>query len=56
MASLIQSGAGKSTLVRCINFLERPTKGSVIFDGKTGNLSLKELLVRQSIEYDFPAV
>ncbi len=27
------SGAGKSTLVRCINFLERPTAGSVIFDG-----------------------
>ena len=28
------SGAGKSTLVRCINFLERPTSGSVIIDGK----------------------
>lgn len=27
------SGAGKSTLVRCINFLERPTNGTVIFDG-----------------------
>lgn len=27
------SGAGKSTLVRCINLLERPTKGSVIIDG-----------------------
>ncbi|NLO10111.1 MAG: ATP-binding cassette domain-containing protein, partial [Clostridiales bacterium] len=26
------SGAGKSTLVRCINYLERPTKGRVIFD------------------------
>ena len=23
------SGAGKSTLVRCINLLERPTKGAV---------------------------
>lgn len=46
-----QSGAGKSTLVRCMNFLERPTKGSVIFDGKNlADLSLKELLkVRQSI-------
>ena len=28
------SGAGKSTLVRCINLLERPTEGSVIFDGQ----------------------
>ncbi|MBR1552749.1 MAG: methionine ABC transporter ATP-binding protein [Schwartzia sp.] len=27
------SGAGKSTLVRCINLLERPTKGSVIVGG-----------------------
>ena len=27
------SGAGKSTLVRCINLLERPTKGTVIVDG-----------------------
>lgn len=28
------SGAGKSTLVRCINYLERPTKGQVLFNGK----------------------
>ena len=28
------SGAGKSTLVRCINMLERPTKGKVIVDGQ----------------------
>ncbi len=28
------SGAGKSTLVRCINFLEKPTAGKVIFEGK----------------------
>ncbi len=27
------SGAGKSTLVRCINFLEKPTEGRVLFDG-----------------------
>lgn len=27
------SGAGKSTLVRCINLLERPTKGQVFVDG-----------------------
>lgn len=28
------SGAGKSTLVRCMNLLERPEEGKVIFDGK----------------------
>ena len=28
------SGAGKSTLIRCINMLERPTKGQVIVDGQ----------------------
>ena len=27
------SGAGKSTLVRCINALETPTSGTVVFDG-----------------------
>ena len=29
-----QSGAGKSTLVRCINMLERPSGGSVMFEGR----------------------
>lgn len=45
------SGAGKSTLARCINFLEKPTEGQVIFDGMDlGTLKPKELLkVRQSI-------
>ena len=28
------SGAGKSTLIRCINLLERPTKGRVVVDGE----------------------
>lgn len=28
------SGAGKSTLVRCMNLLEIPTEGKVIFDGE----------------------
>ena len=38
------SGAGKSTLVRCINFLERPTEGRVLFDGTDlGTLSAKQL-------------
>lgn len=29
-----KSGAGKSTLVRCINMLELPTGGSVMFEGR----------------------
>ena len=38
------SGAGKSTLVRCINMLERPTEGSVFWNGKDlGAMSEKEL-------------
>ena len=28
------SGAGKSTLVRCMNLLERPTAGTVLFNGQ----------------------
>ena len=41
------SGAGKSTLVRCINLLEVPTEGKVVFDGqslmglKTSELNLQ---------------
>jgi D-methionine transport system ATP-binding protein len=38
------SGAGKSTLVRCMNFLEKPTEGKVIFDGQDlSAVSAKEL-------------
>lgn len=29
------SGAGKSTLVRCMNLLETPTEGKVVFEGKS---------------------
>ncbi len=28
------SGAGKSTLVRCLNLLERPTEGAILYDGR----------------------
>ena len=52
------SGAGKSTLVRCINYLETPTAGRVIFEGQ--NLSMmKESEIRkarQSMGMIFPAV
>ena len=38
------SGAGKSTLVRCMNFLEVPTTGRVLINGKSlGDYSEKEL-------------
>ena len=38
------SGAGKSTLVRCMNFLEVPSEGKVLIDGKSlGDFSAKEL-------------
>ena len=38
------SGAGKSTLVRCINFLEVPTRGRVLINGKSlGDYTSREL-------------
>ena len=49
------SGAGKSTLVRCMNLLERPTEGKVLFHGSdlTG-LKEKELrLQRRKISMIF---
>ena len=39
------SGAGKSTLVRCINLLERPTEGKVLFHG-SDLMGLKEKELR----------
>jgi len=45
------SGAGKSTLVRCINYLERPTEGKVIFNGiDLSAVGEKEILkIRQAM-------
>ncbi|UVI30503.1 methionine ABC transporter ATP-binding protein [Paenibacillus spongiae] len=45
------SGAGKSTLIRCVNFLEEPTSGSVRIDGtELGSLNRAELrAVRRKI-------
>ena len=42
------SGAGKSTLVRCINLLERPDEGKVLFHGQDlMNLGGKELRMQR---------
>lgn len=35
------SGSGKSTLLRCINLLEPPTEGSVLFEGREVNGDLR---------------
>ena len=45
------SGAGKSTLVRCINYLEVPTEGDVVFEGRRlGEMSPAQLRkARQSM-------
>ena len=43
------SGAGKSTLVRCLNFLERPTGGTVEIEGRDlSMLSEKELRAQRA--------
>ena len=49
------SGAGKSTLVRCMNFLERPSQGSVMVDGQDlMNLGSRELAtLRKSVAMVF---
>ena len=49
------SGAGKSTLVRCINLLEHPTEGQVLFHGQNlTTLKDKELrLQRRKISMIF---
>jgi polar amino acid transport system ATP-binding protein len=43
------SGSGKSTLLRCCNLLERPTSGTVIFDGQDITRTRNVDAIRQSI-------
>ncbi|MBI9009160.1 MAG: amino acid ABC transporter ATP-binding protein [Tenericutes bacterium] len=48
------SGSGKSTLLRCINFLETPNNGEIIFKGKnyvTNQNDLQELRKRISMVF-----
>jgi polar amino acid transport system ATP-binding protein len=40
------SGSGKSTLLRCINFLEQPTAGRIIIDGKQVYYSIENSKMR----------
>ena len=40
IAVLGPSGSGKTTLLRCINFLEKPDSGTLVFDGKQYDLSM----------------
>ncbi len=45
MAIIGLSGSGKSTLVRCLNRLNRPSSGDVLFEGKDlAKMSKKELI------------
>ncbi len=42
------SGSGKSTFLRCLNVLETPTSGKIIFDGQDlTHISEKELDIFQ---------
>lgn len=44
------SGSGKSTFLRCLNLLEEPTEGEIIFEGKKINDKSADIdLLRQNI-------
>lgn len=43
------SGSGKSTLLRCMNLLEIPTGGEIIFEGKIWSIKTNIDEVRQNI-------
>ncbi|NLV58021.1 MAG: amino acid ABC transporter ATP-binding protein [Clostridiales bacterium] len=43
------SGSGKSTLLRCINFLEEPTAGKVLFHGENADTALGRAQYRAKV-------
>jgi polar amino acid transport system ATP-binding protein len=44
------SGSGKSTMLRCVNFLEKPQKGTISIEGKVIDPKSKDLnLIRQEV-------
>ena len=47
------SGSGKSTTVRCMNFLEEPTSGTVYIDGKQLTHKNKVHLIRETTSMVF---
>lgn len=47
------SGAGKSTLLRLLSFLERPTAGQIVFQGRTAVGDWPDLAARRSLTMVF---
>ncbi len=47
------SGSGKSTLLRCINFLEEPTCGEILYHGKNAATEWKRTLYNSKVGMAF---
>ena len=47
------SGSGKSTTIRCMNFLEQPTSGSVWIDGEEMTQKNRIRLIRENVSMVF---
>lgn len=45
---IVPSGSGKSTFLRCLNLLEEPTSGEIIFEGK--NITDKKIDINKTRE------
>ena len=46
------SGSGKSTFLRCLNLLEEPTSGEIIFEGK--NITDKKIDINKAVKENHP--